>query len=137
MILFRPYATMRLEKNDTKMENPRLMITYACSIPIPSTQPSTFLSTSHTTKTPAAQHSTKSIFELLTLLAPTMKSYMNASRKVPVKLLGSFLATNEPEFFIASVKVNAKRKEVTTRFALGFEEMVHQVERLEDVRDSA
>jgi hypothetical protein len=54
-----------------------------------------------------------------------------------LKLLGRFLAWNEPEWFIASIDVNAEEKEMTTKFHYGYEDMINQVDKLEDVATKA
>lgn len=77
------------------------------------------------------------VYELLTVLALVMKSFMNAARTIPAGLFGKFFASHEPRFFIASVKVNPKRKEVRTRVNWGGDEAVNQVEKLADLRVSA
>ncbi|KAJ9098561.1 hypothetical protein QFC20_005903 [Naganishia adeliensis] len=150
MAILRPYAVMRLEKEDEKMEcaafrmfglQTDVLLAFTASYmrlcssdPLYATLEVTFdLLYTEDDEDDVAELQPEDVFGVLTLLALTAKNFKQASKTIPLKLLRGYLAWNEPEWFIASVKVDADKKEMKTSFHYGFEDMINKVEKLEDV----
>jgi hypothetical protein len=72
------------------------------------------------------------IFGIITLLAFTRLNFNKASRKIPLKMLGSFYAWQERELFAALIRVDVERKELSSRFSYGYQTPINDVDKLED-----
>ncbi|KAJ9091939.1 hypothetical protein QFC20_007505 [Naganishia adeliensis] len=137
--MLRPYAVMRLEREDETMECPEFrMFGLRMDVLLANTAVVTFdLHYTEDDENDVAELGEDDVFRILGLLAFTAMKFKQASRTIPLTLLGRYLAWNEPEWFVASVKVDAAKKEMNTHFHRGFHDMINEVVRLEDVATTA
>jgi hypothetical protein len=73
--------------------------------------------------------------ELERLLQQAKNGIIRAAKTFPLKLLGGFHASNEPESAYVDVSVRADQNMLTTNFVYGYGEMNREDVRLADVRD--
>ncbi|KAJ9108214.1 hypothetical protein QFC19_002461 [Naganishia cerealis] len=148
MVLLRPYAMARLAIEDSGEMRPPSLFIGNLDTPVLLAFAASFVRLCqddqlHTTfdlhlnlaydeDTGEPSPERNDVFTLLTLLALIRHNFVQASKKISYKLLGSFHASNEPEFIYADVNVRVSEKQLRSSFLHGFDTVINEVDALED-----